>query len=156
MHTIRLRGPWQLEPVERFVRGRDGRLERTSESLPPAARATMPADWSNDFGRDFCGRVRYQRIFQKPTGLETGERVWLVIDPPRSYGVVTLNDEPLGEIRVGDPPARFDITDRLADHNRLEIVVTHPVLDAAGRVNEDSSDRAPGGLIGLVRLEIEE
>ncbi|MEX0611934.1 MAG: hypothetical protein WD738_12980 [Pirellulales bacterium] len=156
MHIIRLRGPWQLEPIERYVPRNGGRYDCSTEGLPPSARATMPADWSESFGRDFLGRVRYRRTFQKPTGLETGERVWLVVEPPRSQGAVTLNDRPLGEVRSGDPPARFEITAQLDDHNRLEVVVDHPALDAASVANDDSITDLPGGLVGEVRLEIDE
>jgi hypothetical protein len=156
MHTIRLRGPWLLEPIERFLRRADGSFDRSTVDLPAGARATMPGDWSHEFGGDFAGRVRYRRTFQKPTGLEAGKRVWLVVEPPRSAGTVTLNDAPLGEVRFGDPPARFDITTTLNEHNRLEIVVAHPRFDAARAAKEDSSWRSPGGLVGEVRLEIEE
>ena len=116
----------------------------------------MPADWSDLFGRDFFGRVRYRRMFQKLTGLESGERAFLVVEPPRSRGVISLSGKPLGEVVWGGPPARFDITDLLEDHNRLEIVVEHPVLDGAATADDDDFSQSPGGLVGEVRLEIEE
>ena len=156
MHTIRLRGPWQLEPIERFVPQPDGSYRPRSENLPPAARAKMPADWSSMLGADFLGRVRYVRNFQKPTGLDRGKRVWLVIEPPRSRGIVELNRKRLGEVFSGGTVARFDITQLLGDHNRLEIVVSHPALDDAQTANDDSKTSLPGGLVGEVRLEIEE
>ena len=69
------------------------RIERRSEDLPPAARVTMPADWSASLGRGFswaaCGIAAR---FNKPTGLESGERVFLVVEPPRSRGVVSLGN----------------------------------------------------------------
>jgi hypothetical protein len=157
MHSIRLRGPWQIEPLERFVRRGDGRYERSTETLPPAASAKMPSDWSEALGRDFLGRVRYLRTFHEPTGLDIGgERVWLVVEPPRSVARVSVNGIALGQVAAGGPPARFDITARLQYANRLEIVVDHPVLDDAGAPNDDSSTTSPGGLVGEVRLEIEE
>jgi hypothetical protein len=97
------------------------------------------------------GLVRYQRIFQKPTGLDSGERVWLVVEAPRSRGSVELNYQ-----RLGEAAGRFDIIEYLDDHNRLEIVVEHPALDARGVARDDGDTRSPGGLIGEVRLEIEE
>jgi hypothetical protein len=156
MHTIRLRGPWQLEPLERYVGRGDGRYDGSIERLPVEARATMPADWSDALGREFLGRVRYHRVFQKPTGLDAGERVWLVVEPPRSRGVVQLNGKPLGEVLWGGPPGRFDITALLEDHNRLEITVEHPSLDADANAYDDDDTNSPGGLVGEVRLEIEE
>jgi hypothetical protein len=155
MHIIRLRGPWQLEPLERFVPCGEGRYERATVSLPLSARLTMPADWSTVFGGDFLGRVRYHRVFQSPTGLESGERVFLVVEPPRSRGVVSLSRERLGEVVWGGPAGRFHITDLLEDHNRLEVVVEHPALDESLRRGDDDVTHFAGGLVGEVRLEIE-
>jgi hypothetical protein len=155
-HTIRLRGPWQLEPLERFVPSAGGHFERSTVGLPLSARATMPADWSAVFGPTFFGRVRYHRVFQKPTGLESGERVFLVVEPPRSRGAVSLSGKPLGSVHWGGPPGRFLITDLLEDHNRLEIHVEHPALDDSLSLDDDGVTELPGGLVGTVRLEIEE
>jgi hypothetical protein len=159
MHSIRLRGPWQLEPIERYVRRQDGAPDGAPDGAladPPAGgRATMPADWSGTLGGSFQGVVRYRRTFQKPTGLESGETVWLVVEPPRSCAAVSLADRPLGEVRCGGPPGRFDITQLLEDHNRLEIVVTHPTPDSLGEPESDDAHLC-GGLVGEVRLEIEE
>src|SRR3990172_10837531 len=96
MHTIRLRGPWQLEAVQRFVRRADGEFDRGTGALPAQTKATMPADWCESMGPDFLGVVRYRRTFQKPTGLDSGEQVWLLVEPPRSCGRVCLNAETLG------------------------------------------------------------
>jgi hypothetical protein len=155
MHTIRLRGPWQLEPIARFVAEPDGGCEIEMDNLPPPARATMPADWSEPFGPEFLGRVRYTRTFQKPTGLERGDIVWLVVEPPRSLGIVQLAGCKLGSVRWGEAGGRFDITPLLADRNTLEIIVDHPALDESGRMSGDSSLQSAGGLVGEVRLEIE-
>jgi hypothetical protein len=69
---------------------------------------------------------------------------------------VKLNGKPLGDVSWGGPSFRFDITDLLEDHNRLEIVVEHPALDGNRVANDDSDIDRPGGLVGEVRLEIEE
>jgi hypothetical protein len=151
MHTIRLRGPWLVEPVERYVLRAGGAYERSTAHLPAAAKMTMPADWGTVLGVSFLGLVRYQRFFQKPTGLDSGERVWLVVERPRSRGSVELNGKLLGEAG-----SRFDVTQYLEEHNRLEIVVEHPMLDAGGAARDDSDTSSTGGLIGEVRMEIEE
>ncbi len=85
--------------------------------------------------------VRWLRAFHKPTGLETGERVWLVVELTGSRAAVRLNGRLLGGVGLGDAVGRFDITDLLADRNALEIDV--------GR------ELPAGGLVGQVRLEIE-
>ncbi len=155
-YTIRLRGPWQLEPLERYVVRGGGGWDRSTDDLPAAVRAKMPADWSAVFGGDFRGRVRYRRTFQMPTGLDEGQRVWLVVEPPRSCGTVSLAGDLLGTIGPSNPPGRYDITEWLRERNHLDIVVEHPPLDDATLANDDITTRLPGGLVGEVRLEIEE
>lgn len=156
MHTIRLRGPWNVEPVARFVLQPDGTYRPERVNLPPGVKMTMPADWSAAFGANFLGRVRYLRVFQSPTGLENGERVFLVVEGGRSRALVELNGKRLGEGFTWGQVGRYEITAMLEDHNRLEIVVEHPALDAGRAANDDGSIRLPGGLVGEVRLEIEE
>ena len=156
MHTIRLRGPWQVEAVARFVLQDDGTYLSVTDDLPAGARVTMPADWSATLGRDFYGRVRYVRTFNKPTGLESGERVFLVVEPPRSEACITLKKELVGFVYSGQPAGRFDVTDRLEDHNEVEILVDHPSLDSMRSTLGDPTTLPPGGLAGEVRLEIED
>ncbi len=108
MHVIRLRGPWQLEPL-------------------------------GDGGA--CCR----RTFHKPTGLDAGERVWLVVERPAGRAAVRLNGRALGVVEGEASVGRFDVTGRLADGNSLEIDVERAAPDAA----------AAGELVGAVRLEIE-
>ena len=155
MHTIRLRGPWQLEPIEQYSRRNNGRYERSIAPLI-SVQAKMPSDWEESLGDNFFGRVCYRRMFRKPTGLERRKRVWIVVEPPRSLGVVSLNEYCLGVVCYGAAAGRFDVTELLQDHNWLDILVAHPALDGTMTANEDSGTSLPGGLVGEVRLEIEE
>ena len=93
MHVIRLRGPWQTEPLS-------------------------------------GGVVRYARRFHRPTGLDGGDRVFLVVG--EAAAGTYLNDQPLA-IACG----RCDITELLAGSNFL-------VIEASGLEATD----------GLARLEI--
>jgi hypothetical protein len=156
MHTIRLRGPWQLEPVFRYVLRPDGGYDRHADGLPAAAKLTMPADWSAVFGGDFFGRVRCVRTFNSPSGLQPDERVWLVVEPQRSLARVVMAEETLGVVAASGPSQRFDVTHRLSSHNRLEIFVDHPATLDGSSIVGDSAFVPPGGLVGEVRLEIEE
>jgi hypothetical protein len=154
-----------LEPIWRYALHADGSYRPDRENLPSMAKMKMPADWSEAFGADFLGRVCYRRIFQKPTGLDSGERVWLVVEPARSEACVTLKKQILGYIEPGQSTGRFDITDRLEDHNQLEIIVDHPATEhianhpAPHAMKSKVGDPmllCTGGLVGEVRLEIEE
>ena len=116
----------------------------------------MPADWGAAFGSDFFGRVRYMRTFHAPPGLQFDERVWLVVEPQRSEARVVMLEETLGVVTADGPPQRFDVTHRLSPHNRLEIFVDHPALIEGISTAGDPTSLPPGGLVGEVRLEIEE
>jgi hypothetical protein len=140
----------------RFVLQSDGTYEPVGEGLPAGGRMTMPADWSSLLGADFRGRVLYRRTFQKPTGLDSGERVWLVVEPAQSEAWALWKGDLVGFIYPGEPAGRFDITERLEDHNTLEICVDHPALDFMRSKVGDPLQLPPGGLVGEVRLEIEE
>lgn len=156
MHTIRLRGPWDVKAHRRFVPQADGTYMPSPEGLPSETRVQMPADWSDLLGADFLGRVRYRRVFQKPTGLDSGERVFLVVEPPRSEACILLHGKLVGFVNAGESAGRFDITERLSSHNPLEIYVDHPGLDEMRSTVGDPAALPPGGLVGEVRLEIED
>jgi hypothetical protein len=165
MHVIRLRGPWFLTPLKRWDLRPDGTYRPAEDRLPSARKMTMPADWSAAFGADFFGRVAYRRVFHRPTGLDQGERVFLVIDPARSEACITLKKTLVGFVYAGESSRRFDITDSLEADNELEIFVDHPAVqlieghpewDALESEVGDPARLPPGGLVGEVRLEIEE
>ena len=159
MHTIRLRGPWQLEPVFRYVRRADGGFDRQDADLPAATKMHVPADWSQAFGDDFHGRVCYKRTFHAPPGLVPEERVWLVVEPQRSSACILLANKEkhlLGFVNPQDDTRRFDVTQELSLVNHLEIYVDHPDVDSELSTVGEAELLLPGGLVGDVRLEIEE
>lgn len=139
MHTIRLRGPWRYEVLER----RAG-----DQARPGHGKQKLPADWSATLGADFRGTARYTRVFHQPTGLERGQQVWLVVEPGPSALAVKLNDQPLPPEAAGEsdegPFLRFAIGHLLSPTNHLIIDVTHTATASEC-----------GGLTGEVRLEIQ-
>ena len=149
LHTIRLAGPWEYEPIERAPSA-----DLTAD-LPPPGRVQLPADWGATLGADFRGRVRYRRGFGRPTGLSPSDRVWLVLERLDAWGEVTLNGDVLGRAGAAGEFARFEVTDRLAERNLLLVVVELPAWNAAlDRARRPDRHGQPGGLIGPVRLEI--
>ncbi len=145
-HVIRLRGPWELEPVARFDDAR---------ALPAGGRTRVPGDWSELLGRDFVGRARYRRRFNLPTNLEPDERVWLVVEAVDHQARLDLNGRPLAEMSTGAKAQRHDITPLLRLHNVLEIEVTLPAEAYHDRQARGPRAGQSGGLVGEVRLEIE-
>ncbi len=164
-HLIRLRGPWEYQVL-------DAASASSSASAPSAdpgtpARQTLPADWSTTLGPDFHGRVLYCRRFNRPTGLDATNRVWLVIEGVDAQGRYSLNGHALGTIDGYALPAMSDVTELLASANVLEVEVELPAdiapsssssLPAADRLPPATArpgrDHLAGGLIGEVRLEI--
>jgi len=163
-HSIRLRGPWNYQPLIRFLPLASGQLRGAKENVPRGGTLELPADWGGVLRCDFQGVVRFTRRFHRPTGLHAASRVWLLVDDVDWRAVVTLNERALGSVvsKLATEsgalrcPARFDITADLLPQNLLSIDVTSPSLTANGfPLPRPGREDQPGGPIGLVRLEIE-
>ena len=129
-HTIRLRGPWQLEPVERFVLQPDGRYR-------PVDRRLAAAGAGDDAGR-LVRRLRRRFSGPRPLSPDVSEadrtRIGRAGVAGRRAaavaGRVSLSDKLLGFVS-SRATRRHASTSPIAleDHNRLEIIVDHPALD---------------------------
>jgi glycosyl hydrolase family 2 len=105
----------------------------------------LRAPWDAEWLQEASGAVRCTRHFNRPTGIEGGDRVWLVIEGLNCSAAVSLNDIPVGRasrLPIGEPPARFDITPHLQPRNRIAIDLADPTGDD------------PLASLGEVRLEI--
>jgi beta-galactosidase/beta-glucuronidase len=138
-HRIRLRGPWECEPLARFVVGADGRKEEIATNLPAPRKMTMPCRWSEGGLNEFSGRVRFRRHFGYPGRIDHNERVWLTFAGVEEKAEIWLNGQFLG--RQEDAGMfEFDVTKILDVRNDLRVEV------------EGESETA--GLWGEVALEI--
>src|SRR5437870_9068133 len=138
-HRIRLRGPWECEPLARFGVTADGRKETTTADLPASLRMTMPCRWSEGGLNDFAGRVRFRRHFGYPGRLDGNEQVWLTFAGVAGSADVWLNDKFLGRLEKARP-FEFDVTKLLGDRNDLRVEV--------------EGEAETGGLWGEVAMEI--
>src|SRR5436309_14792376 len=68
-HRIRLRGPWEAEPVAAAGAG----------AIAPARAVTLPCRWA-DVAPGFAGAVVFRRRFGLPRRLDDFERVWLTCE----------------------------------------------------------------------------
>ena len=105
----------------------------------------LRAPWDVELLEVASGSVRCTRQFNRPTGIEATDRVWLVIEGLTCSAAVSLNETPLGTAScspASDPPARFDITPHLQPRNRIAIDLADPTGDN------------PLVCLGEVRLEI--
>lgn len=108
-HRIRLRGPWEFEwlkaPAGLAADRRTGGLK-------------LPMTWQEAFG-SLAGTVRLSRRFGSPEDPDLTDRIWLEIAIPHAEAAALLNGEWLGTLAPGT--ARFDVSGRLADRNRLDL-----------------------------------
>jgi hypothetical protein len=128
-HRIRLRGPWQCEP-----------LGWADEPVPASRTVTLPARWADVGLPGFTGRVRFRRRFGYPGQIDAHERVYLTFAGIGGRASLRLNDSPLGEVPSDTLHAEFEVTTLLGPRNELVIDVEGPAED--------------GGLWGEVALEI--
>ena len=145
IHTIRLHGPWDARVLA---------VSGEQDKLGQERRVKIPCDWGDWLGVDFCGKVEYRRRFNRPTGLKPKQPVWLVVEQVDSHGDVFLNDQQLGSLTFGqfpDQPFRVEIGESLELSNVLRVdIQVSPDSDRSSR------DGLAGGLIGSVRIEIEQ
>jgi hypothetical protein len=151
-HAIRLRGPWQFEPLARSLLASNGQILERTDDLPPAGRGTVPSDWGSTLGTAFRGRVAYRRSFNPPGSLDPHERLWLVVEGVDARGVVSLNGRRLGEVPGYAIWSGFEITRLVGPRNEISLEVELFAADQSairpGRQN------LPGGPTGEVRLEV--
>jgi hypothetical protein len=112
-HVIRLRGPWQVEPVGR-----------------PARRINMPGCWQTDELKDFDGRVRFRRRFGYPGRIDLSERVWLTLSKFSALTEIRLNGVLLGS--AAQAYLEFPITELLQERNEL-------LLEVDARLNQGAA-----------------
>jgi hypothetical protein len=155
-HAIRLRGPWDYEPLARVTISADGSRRESTDDLPPPGRLRLPADWGLSLGAEFRGRVRYIRRFGQPTNLEPPyERVWLVCEGVDYFADLSVNDTFLGRIEGWRRPVEFDVGPLLAERNELVLVVELPQYESpAAAPARPERESLAGGPIGEIRLEI--
>lgn len=139
-HRIRLRGPWECQPLARFVARADGGVEPVTTDLPVKRRVLMPCRWGEAGLDNFVGRVRFVRRFGYPGRIDAHERVWLTFAGVDQTAQVTLNGQYLGHHEGGEEPFEFDVTIFLRERNELIVDVEAP--------------RGDGGLWGEVAMEV--
>lgn len=156
LHRMNLKGPWDYEWLDgphtltESSTVATGKVKDESEDendfLLAHSRVRMPSSIQDAWG-SVSGRIRFQRRFQKPTNLESHERVHIAFDGLGGTAIVTLNDEPISKLRDVESPLTIDVTDRLRPSNILAVELTWSPCE---------SRQARGGLWGPVAIEIHE
>jgi hypothetical protein len=162
-HRIRLRGPWEFEPLWQWVRGEHGSWQQNQADLPPGGTFTAPRRWSDVLGPDFRGCVRLTRRFHRPTGLETESKLWLVVGDLIWPTEIRLGERSIAWINPGGDagdspskePARVEIERIVASENKLTALVTAPPISAGHGTTISEASASPLDWLGQVWLEIE-
>ncbi len=134
-HRIRLRGPWECEPVAALEPGPQGQFEISDMTVPGTFRVTMPCRWHEAGLKDFQGQVRFRRRFGYPGQIDEDERVWLTFAGWTGTATIELNGELLLE-EHDEGPCEFDVTSLLRPSNELivELESTSPNAGVWGEV----------------------
>jgi hypothetical protein len=164
-HVIRLLGPWEYQWMPRRAEGPSvgtGPQSGQPVAQPPqqGARAAVARlqltssawTWESLIEPQAAGQLRLARAFHVPTGLDSDERVWLVVDGADPSAEVLLNGQRLGATPGYAQSAPWDITDRLSPRNRVELHFQLPP-DSTSTLRPGRNG-LPGGLLAPVRLEI--
>lgn len=128
-HRIRLRGPWECEPLQAL-----GDL-----LLPGPRRMNLPCRWAEAGLVDFAGLVRFRRRFGYPGRIDDCERVWLTFAAIEGSAAVWLNGIELDRPVPNAIGFEYCITSLLQPRNELVVEVNGPVT---------------GGIWGAVALEV--
>jgi hypothetical protein len=110
-HRIRLRGPWECEPLDDAPR-----------------RVTLPGRLGELGLAGVRGRVRFVRRFGYPGRIDAGEHVWLTCAGLTGRADARLNDEPVADNVTG--PWERDVTALLEPRNCLDVVLDAAADDA--------------------------
>jgi hypothetical protein len=154
-HAIRLRGPWDYEILAHTSADERGQCRDLKVDVAPSGRTKIPCDWGAELGRDFRGRVCYRRQFNRPSGLDSHERVWLVVEGADARGSVALNGRRLGEVDGYALHSEFDVTEWVDAHNELALEVELQCEEPGGiSLHRPGRELKPGGPFGEVRLEV--
>jgi hypothetical protein len=136
-HQIRLRGPWHWQAAPSKGTKSSTRAEgddRVPESAEPGNPFTFtaPDGLRPILAVESITHLRVTRTFHRPTGLDSGSRVDLVIEPVSAPCTVHLNGVALGSIESG--AGRFSIAQHLQPANQLQLD-----LDLARAGQQESS-----------------
>src|ERR1700730_17458868 len=118
-HRIRLRGPWECEPLARMASSADAPTHLLEASVPPKLQVSIPCTWNDAGLGDFSGRVRFRRRFNSPGRIDGHERVWLTFESAERTAELSLNGHFLGRHEGALEHFEFDVTPLLERRNEL-------------------------------------
>src|SRR5688572_30740827 len=111
-HRIRLRGPWQCQPMS---------SADSDRTLPQDREVTMPGRLRDQGLVGFVGTALLRRRFGYPGRIDSWERVWLVFDDIEGSADISLNGNMLARTQKGR--SAHDVTTLLGERNHLDVLL---------------------------------
>jgi len=96
----------------------------------------------------------WRRNFGRPSGVEPGARVWLVVAAPGD-ATVTVNGTPLPPLRSGQARWSHDVTGLLEDCNVFRLRAAEPAANVASRRRETLPERLGRPALEIVSLVVD-
>lgn len=117
------RQPNPLVPGEPAARPAEKRDAPSGSPGPPEAAGVHRIRLRQPWESQATPRgTRWQRRFNRPTGIGPTQRVWILVQGVEAIGTAALNGKAIGTLSGHtDTPTVFDVTDLLEPHNRLEL-----------------------------------
>ena len=112
-HRIRLRGPWECEPL---TRSNAGALSPPFPVFPPGRLADLGLP-------GFAGQVCFRRRFGYPGRIDAYERVWLVFDGMSDPITISVNDRKIGVPDRENDGYAVEVTPLLQTRNELLVEI---------------------------------
>ncbi len=136
LHTIRLAGPWEFQVGEGAGEWRSIKLPSSWRAIEETLSVADGATCEPALFRGAKGDLVARRRFQRPTGLDGGERVWIVIlvKDPVVVGV-RINDAADSLELIPHPQGvACDVTDALRQTNvvTVEFDIDRMISDDGG------------------------
>ena len=156
-HSIRLHGPWEssslnpapgscIDEMPASLVNFDPRA--SGESNPRPAKVQIPEHWPVWWASTSFDAVRLERRFGLPTGLESGQEIWLIVEASQLAISISLNQTSLGEFAATETHFEFSIRAHLLSRNCLRLDIQSAHQESGNQI------LARGGLIQEIRLEI--
>jgi hypothetical protein len=146
LHTIRLAGPWEFQAPGRAGDWQTIKVPADWKTIITTLKSggAHPDEFTDSLGAN--GDITARRRFQRPTGLDGGVRVWIVV-PGLAAGSckLKLNAAEVPLATVTNPDVAFDVTEALQSSNVVAIEFD---------IDRLMADDAAGGVFHGVLIEI--
>jgi hypothetical protein len=146
LHTIRLAGPWEFQAPGGAGDWQTIKVPADWKTIITTLKSggAHPGQFTDSLGAN--GAITARRRFQRPTGLDGGVRVWIVVPGLASNARrIQFNGAEVSLVTAANPDVAFDVTEALQSSNVVAIEFD---------IDRLMADDAAGGVFHGVLIEI--